>query len=600
MKYNFKLVLFVGIVLLLVGCSPTQYTVRFIDWDNTTILEKTLNQGDLIVSPVNLTREGYRFIGWDQEFTYITSDLTINAQYEINTYQVRFYDDQESLLKEEFVLFGENATAPVVLNRDQYEFSHWDLDFTDVRSDLDITAVFEEKEYTIQFYDGSTKLSLGITSYKLSENITLPMPTKTGYAFAGWFLSDISLYEIVEIKSSLAGNLRLYSRWVKTDQNQFTAPSNAIEFIQINKNPHSSGNGYVYQPQFPTGAPTTSVTQYNWESSNIKVATISSYSSISIASAGYAIITGTLKTDSSVVYYCVIQTSADGVVKATLEEANAPSYVFATFQLSDEVNIEKIVQKGGFAVAPTAPVKEGYIFTGWVGENQETIYNITHDTTFVPTYIAGNHSYAGKTISILGDSITTYAGYIPDGFAHFYPYPTADLADMNQTWWMKFINHYGMELLVNNSWSGSAVSAGGSSAGYSMERLKYLYIGEVKPDVILIFMGANDAPSVYITLEQFDIAYGQMINNIKSSSPNSEIVLCTLPSISLYTAADQESHNAVIKKYAAMYEITVIDFTTAFTRSECSQYLVDSAHPNKAGMEKLAEVAIRDFGQAIQ
>ena len=164
---------------------------------------------------------------------------------------------------------------------------------------------------------------------------------------------------------------------------------------------------------------------------------------------------------------------------------------------------------------PTAPFKEGYIFTGWVGENQETIYNITKDTTFFPTYTEGQKSYAGKTISVLGDSITTYLGYIPSGFSYFYPYPTADLTDVNQTWWMQFINAYGMKLLVNNAWSGSAVAGSSSSAAHMMTRLQYLYIGEIKPEVILIFIGANDAPSPYISLTQFDEAYGRMIQNIK-------------------------------------------------------------------------------------
>ena len=42
-------------------------------------------------------------------------------------------------------------------------------------------------------------------------------------------------------------------------------------------------------------------------------------------------------------------------------------------------------------------------------------------------------------------------------------------------------------------------------------------------------------------------------------------------------------------------EAEIIDFTQAFTREEASQYLVDKAHPNKAGMDRLANVAINDL-----
>ena len=281
--------------------------------------------------------------------------------------------------------------------------------------------------------------------------------------------------------------------------------------------------------------------------------------------------------------------------KVTLEEANAPSYVYATFNYEDGSSTKKIVSKGGYVIPPTPTLKEGYTFVGWEGLNGETIYNITKDTTFIAKYVEGTKSYAGKTISVLGDSISTYAGYIPESFAYFFPYPTADLGDVNQTWWMQFINHYGMKLLANNSWSGSAVSGSAASAAQNKERLEHLFIGDVTPDVILIFMGANDAPSPYISLTQFDDSYGKMIQNIKEMSPNSEIIICTLPSISFYSENAQAEYNEVIKKHANNNGLTILDFEKAFTRQESSNYLVDSAHPNMAGMNKLAKVAINDL-----
>lgn len=650
------LLLIILFAFLLTGCKKEDYKVLFIDWDGSVLLETSLPAGTKITPPNNPLREGYEFIGWDKTYDLVKSDTTIKALYEMITctvtflgyeddilkeevvsfnssatapqvtpplgyefsgwdkeytlvknnltvkaeftrlsYKVNFYDDLGNLIKEETVYYNDNAPAPQVDSRDDEEFSHWNGVFTNVTNNLDIYAVFKVKEYTLSFYDGSTKLSLGVNSYKKTDDFLLPIPTKTGYIFAGWFLSDISLYEVTFINPSLKGNLTFYSRWVKVDQNEITIPTNTGEFVQINKNLHSNGVSYVYQPQFPSGAQTTSVTAYDWVSSNSKVATISAYSSISIAAPGYAIISATLKTNPSVVYYCVIQTSADGVKKATIEEANAPSYVTAFFKMTEEETVTKIVAKGGFATPPPAPHKEGYIFTGWVGANQETTYNITKDTLFLPTYTIGPKTYAGKTISILGDSITTYNSYIPNGFAYFYPYPTADLADVNQTWWMQFINHYGMSLLANNAWSGSAVAGDASSAARKLTRLQHLYIGEVKPDVILIFMGANDAPSQYISLNQFDLAYNEMILNIKSVSPNSEIILCTLPPLPLYTQSDQDTYNEVIIKYADLYNFTLLDFSTAFLRADSSLYLVDSAHPNKEGMNKLALKAINDF-----
>lgn len=580
--------------------TKLSYIVKFIGLNDEVLKEEIVLYGDAATAPIVADTSDLRFVGWDEEFVSVKSNLEVKAKFENNSLTVKFYGYNGELLKEQIVKYGESAIAPVMADIDGYEFSGWDKEYNNVLSNLEVNAIFVEKVYTLTFYDGATVLNLDVTSYKVTDTFSLPVPTKSGYEFIGWFLSDISLYDISDINSKLKGNLKLYSRWVQKESEQLVAPVGAIEFNSIKKNPHSSGVGFVYQPEFPVGAKSTSVLQYTWASSNTKIAKISAYSSISVVSSGYAIITGTYISDPNYVLYAVVHTSADGVVKVTIAEANEPNYVYATFKLDENTTIKKIVTRGGSVIPPTANSKEGFKFNGWVGTNGEDIYNITKDTTFVATYIEANESYAGKTISILGDSISTFSGYIPSGFSYFYPYPTADIGDMNQTWWMKFINKSGMKLLVNNSWSGSAVAGSEASAGQNKSRLEHLYIGEVTPDVIMIFMGANDAPSKWITTSQFDIAYGNMLANIKERSPNSEIIICTLPSLPLFTAEEQADYNAIIRKHANNNGLTILDFEKAFTRAESSNYLVDSAHPNKAGMEILADVAINDFSNTIK
>ena len=43
--------------------------------------------------------------------------------------------------------------------------------------------------------------------------------------------------------------------------------------------------------------------------------------------------------------------------------------------------------------------------------------------------------YAGKSLTIIGDSISTFSGFIPEGYAFTYPYE--DLQDVSQTWWVQ-------------------------------------------------------------------------------------------------------------------------------------------------------------------
>ena len=113
--------------------------------------------------------------------------------------------------------------------------------------------------------------------------------------------------------------------------------------------------------------------------------------------------------------------------------------------------------------------------------------------------------YKGKIISILGDSISTFAGYIPEAdgvnLAHRPRYPQENLlTDVNDTWWMKLINTLGARLGVNDSWAGSTVSNfrdckekdfGPDAAMASLTRIRNLGANGT-PDLILFFGGTND------------------------------------------------------------------------------------------------------------
>ncbi len=57
------------------------YTVRFVDWNGTELSKTTINYGASAKAPSNPARSGYTFKGWDKTFSNVTSDLTVTAQY---------------------------------------------------------------------------------------------------------------------------------------------------------------------------------------------------------------------------------------------------------------------------------------------------------------------------------------------------------------------------------------------------------------------------------------------------------------------------------------------------------------------------------------
>ncbi len=69
---------------------PT-YTVTFTDGNGNTIKQSKVKQGRNAVSPVEPERLGYHFTGWDGNYQNVQSDLTINALWEIDEYNI-IYD----------------------------------------------------------------------------------------------------------------------------------------------------------------------------------------------------------------------------------------------------------------------------------------------------------------------------------------------------------------------------------------------------------------------------------------------------------------------------------------------------------------------------
>ena len=125
------------------AAQPEMHTVTFKDWDGTVLKTQEVQYGGDAEAPADPTRVGYTFTGWDKAFTNITADLVVTAQYEINTYTVTFKDWDGTVLKTQEVQYGGDAEAPADPTRTGYTFTGWDKEFTNITADLVVTAQYE-------------------------------------------------------------------------------------------------------------------------------------------------------------------------------------------------------------------------------------------------------------------------------------------------------------------------------------------------------------------------------------------------------------------------------------------------------------------------
>ena len=61
---------------------------------------------------------------------------------------------------------------------------------------------------------------------------------------------------------------------------------------------------------------------------------------------------------------------------------------------------------------------------------------------------------------IFGDSYSTFENFIPAGYAvHYFENgrPETDVTKVSQTWWHQVVTEADLNLILNNSWSGSTI-----------------------------------------------------------------------------------------------------------------------------------------------
>lgn len=229
-------------------------------------------------------------------------------------------------------------------------------------------------------------------------------------------------------------------------------------------------------------------------------------------------------------------------------------------------------------------------------------------------------SLEGTTLSILGDSISTYENWIPYGYNNFYP-ASGDVKDINDTWWIRMFDETGMKLCGNASSSGSTCAGDSTDAENPQVGCSDFRITDLSdkngayPDIIVVFMGTNDLLTGIplgdndgtVTVEEgmienFADAYSLMLDKLETYYPCSEIYCCTLLQVGDYgmetpyvaytnglglTSGD---YSEKIEMIAGNKGYPVIDLYHCGIEIDNLQNMTsDGVHPNAEGMKCIAE-----------
>ena len=248
------------------------------------------------------------------------------------------------------------------------------------------------------------------------------------------------------------------------------------------------------------------------------------------------------------------------------------------------------VEQDGTAVTLTGGSKEGRAEVT-AGESTWVVYNYASEAEYNYLYSL----FHGKTISVMGDSISTIKDKIPSGNALYYDNTTGKEMTFERNYWGDVITRFGAAEGIDEAWSGSTIGSKAASMA-SKDRINKLDDNGT-PDVILYYGGSNpDSPvgtfdpdadyakTVDWAQSYSDTAsaYAASLQRMKETYPDAEIIAI----IPYYEQNNIPKQAEVIEQIAKHYDITTIDLRELRNQEGISPN--NALHPNMDGHSQIA------------
>ena len=164
-----------------------KHTVTFVDSLGNVIETQEVEDRKSATAPTAPALEGYDFDKWDTDFSNVREDLTVTAIYKLEEFEVTFMVDGEVLVVETYTIEDTSITIPAIPEKDGYSAS-WEY-FHLPAGDITVNAIYTLKDgyYTVNFrdYDGEIIMTQTVAE---GEDAVAPTvdPFKVSYYFDGW------------------------------------------------------------------------------------------------------------------------------------------------------------------------------------------------------------------------------------------------------------------------------------------------------------------------------------------------------------------------------------------------------------------------------
>lgn len=214
--------------------SIASFTVTFVTGTDEVVEPQTLNENSLILQP-SLTKTGHQFRGWftsndggitsllvwDFSEDALTEDLTLYAFWDVSIFTISFDSNDGSSVDPIIADFGSSITEPASPVKDGFTFAGWYIQSVTERfefnlmgtEDLTLYARWIENASVISFDSNGGNSVKSIVEEVGFDLPTLPVATKEGFVFLGWYLESTLSTSVTLPLNLVDSSYTLFAKW---------------------------------------------------------------------------------------------------------------------------------------------------------------------------------------------------------------------------------------------------------------------------------------------------------------------------------------------------------------------------------------------------
>lgn len=223
--------------------KANQYQLTILFGNETTI--EYYNFEEEIGEPATPKREGYTFVGWDVEFPAVMPDsnVVIAAKWEINQYDFVVVVDDDSTTTTAYN-FGAPIEKPVEPTKEGYIFKGWDREIpaTMPAENIEVKAKFVVDTFLLTTIVENVRTEV---RYPYGANVDAPEePAREGYTFAGWSTTIPATMPAADVVTEALWTVNSYDLKIVVDEDSTTV---SYEFGAIVEQPATpQKSGYIF------------------------------------------------------------------------------------------------------------------------------------------------------------------------------------------------------------------------------------------------------------------------------------------------------------------------------------------------------------------